>query len=116
MCPFDIFNSAKLKNAIKLALLYVKIVVVDGSVSWSSGRLPPVFFSFSVLFFLWFQPCLFFQLFFVFWPAVDLEVWFGFWRSSSVLGLIRFLVHWFVLDLEVFDCFGAPVVIWCGTT
>jgi hypothetical protein len=44
MCPFDIFNSAKLKNAIKLALLYVKIVVVDGSVSWSSGRLPPVFF------------------------------------------------------------------------
>jgi hypothetical protein len=32
-----------------------------------------------------------------------------------MLGVIQFLVHWFVLDLEVLGCFGAPVVIWCRT-
>jgi hypothetical protein len=32
-----------------------------------------------------------------------------------MLGVIQFLVHWFVLDLEVLGCFRAPVVIWSRT-
>jgi hypothetical protein len=40
---------------------------------------------------------------------------FGFQSSSGVLGVIWFLVYWFVSDLELLCCFGAPVVIWCHT-
>jgi hypothetical protein len=46
-------------------------------------------------------------------PVVDLEFWFGFQSSDDV---IRCLVHWFIFDLGVLDCFRASVVIWCRTT
>jgi hypothetical protein len=43
------------------------------------------------------------------------EFCFGFRSSGGVLGVIWFLVNYFVSDLELLDYFGAPVVIWCRT-